>query len=100
MQLVLPLLPASQRALAGLHVARVQAPVASLALPLATGRSALAIAGSYVYAQVKAAEALASKPKDGGSPKEEAGGAKVDNGLLPMLKLVGRVASLVRGRAS
>ena len=45
MQLVLPLLPASQRALAGLHVARVQAPVASLALPLATGRSALAIAG-------------------------------------------------------
>ena len=43
--MLLPLLPASQRALAGLHVARAQVPIASLALPIATGRSALAIAG-------------------------------------------------------
>ena len=43
--MLLPLLPASQRALVGLHVARAQVPVASLALPIATGRSALAVAG-------------------------------------------------------
>ena len=43
--MLLPLLPASQRALVGLHVARAQVPIASLALPIATGRSALAIAG-------------------------------------------------------
>ena len=40
------LLPsATQRALVGLHAARAQVPVASLALPIATGRSAAAVAG-------------------------------------------------------
>ena len=59
--------------------------------------SALAIAGSYVYSRVKAAEATAAKaakPADDGGAVAEAQ-QPVRNGLMPLLKLVGRGVRLV-----
>ena len=61
--------------------------------------SALAIAGSYVYSRVKAAEAAEAAAKKAEAvtvAAEEAEALPVRNGLLPLIKLAGRVVLLVR----